>query len=52
MASVDTWWTRLSLTAKRNLAVGGIGTVVLAVSLQTGGVTRPIYDSWFSARLF
>jgi len=30
MANVNAWWSTLSPTAKRNLAVGGIGTVLLA----------------------
>jgi len=42
MASVDTWWTRLSPTAKRNLAVGGIGTVVLAVIIALATVTPEV----------
>ena len=39
MANVDTWWTRLSPAAKRNLAVGGIGTVVLAIIIALATVT-------------
>ncbi len=42
MASVDTWWTRLSPAAKRNLAVGGIGTVVLAVIIALATVTPEV----------
>ncbi len=42
MAVVDTWWTRLSPTAKRNLAVGGIGTVVLAVIIALATVTPEV----------
>jgi len=30
MAAVDHWWSALSPTAKRNLAVGSIGTVLIA----------------------
>jgi len=30
MANVNAWWSTLSPTAKRNLAVGSIGTVLLA----------------------
>jgi len=42
MASFDTWWTRLSPTAKRNLAVGSIGTVVLAVIIALATVTPEV----------
>jgi conjugal transfer pilus assembly protein TraB len=42
MASLDTWWTRLSPTAKRNLAVGSIGTVVLAVIIALATVTPEV----------
>jgi len=42
MASVDTWWTRLSPAAKRNLAVGGIGTVLLAVIIALATVTPEV----------
>ncbi|MGZ0079914.1 TraB/VirB10 family protein [Methylomonas sp. YC3] len=42
MASVDTWWTRLSPSAKRNLAVGSIGTVVLAVIIALATVTPEV----------
>jgi conjugal transfer pilus assembly protein TraB len=42
MASVDTRWTRLSPTAKRNLAVGSIGTVVLAVIIALATVTPEV----------
>ncbi|CAD6876220.1 hypothetical protein [Methylomonas fluvii] len=42
MASVDTWWTRLSPAAKRNLAVGGIGTVVLAIIIALATVTPKV----------
>ncbi|OAI25771.1 TraB/VirB10 family protein [Methylomonas koyamae] len=42
MASFDYWWTRLSPTAKRNLAVGGIGTVVLAVIIALATVTPEV----------
>jgi len=42
MASIDSWWTRLSPAAKRNLAVGGIGTVVLAVIIALATVTPEV----------
>ncbi|WP_445368732.1 TraB/VirB10 family protein [Methylomonas sp. BW4-1] len=42
MASVDSWWARLSPDAKRNLAVGGIGTVVLAVIIALATVTPEV----------
>ncbi|WP_415878286.1 TraB/VirB10 family protein [Methylomonas sp. TEB] len=42
MAVVDTWWTRLSPTAKRNLAVGSIGTVTLAVIIALATVTPEV----------
>ncbi|WAR43542.1 TraB/VirB10 family protein [Methylomonas rapida] len=42
MASVDTWWARLTPTAKRNLAVGGIGTVLLAVIIALATVTPEV----------
>ncbi|WAR43308.1 TraB/VirB10 family protein [Methylomonas rapida] len=42
MASVDTWWARLTPTAKRNLAVGGIGTVVLTVIIALATVTPEV----------
>jgi conjugal transfer pilus assembly protein TraB len=42
MATVDSWWTRLSPTAKRNLAVGSIGTVVLAVIIALATVTPEV----------
>jgi conjugal transfer pilus assembly protein TraB len=42
MATVDTWWTRLSPTAKRNLAVGSIGTVLLAVIIALATVTPEV----------
>jgi len=42
MASVDTWWTRLSPAAKRNLAVGSIGTVLLAVIIALATVTPEV----------
>ncbi|WGS84058.1 TraB/VirB10 family protein [Methylomonas sp. UP202] len=42
MASVDTWWTHLSPSAKRNLAVGSIGTVVLAVIIALATVTPEV----------
>jgi len=42
MASVDTWWTRLSPAAKRNLAVGSVGTVLLAVIIALATVTPDV----------
>ncbi len=42
MATVDSWWTRLSPTAKRNLAVGSIGTVLLAVIIALATVTPEV----------
>ncbi len=42
MASVESWWTRLSPAAKRNLAVGGIGTVLLAVIIALATVTPEV----------
>ncbi|MCQ8118407.1 TraB/VirB10 family protein [Methylomonas rosea] len=42
MAALDSWWTRLSPTAKRNLAVGSIGTVLLAVIIALATVTPEV----------
>lgn len=46
MAGVDSWWSSLSPTAKRNLAVGGIGGVLLAsiigLATVTPEVTKPL----------
>ncbi|MBD9362320.1 TraB/VirB10 family protein [Methylomonas fluvii] len=46
MADVDSWWSTLSPTAKRNLAVGGIGGVLLAtiigLATVTPEVTKPL----------
>lgn len=42
MASVATWWTHLSPSTKRNLAVGSIGTVVLAVIIALATVTPEV----------
>ncbi|MCK9608817.1 MAG: TraB/VirB10 family protein [Methylomonas sp.] len=42
MASVESWWTRLSPAAKRNLAVGSIGTVLLAVIIALATVTPDV----------
>jgi conjugal transfer pilus assembly protein TraB len=42
MASVESWWTRLSPAAKRNLAVGSIGTVALAVIIALATVTPDV----------
>ena len=36
MASIDNWWSALSPTAKRNLAVGGIGTLFIAAIYSIG----------------
>jgi len=42
MANVESWWTRLSPSVKRNLAVGGIGTVLLAVIIALATVTSEV----------
>jgi len=42
MAVVDTWWTRLSPAAKRNLAVGSIGTMLLAIIIALATVTPEV----------
>jgi conjugal transfer pilus assembly protein TraB len=42
MANVESWWTRLSPSAKRNLAVGSIGTVLLAVIIALATVTPDV----------
>ncbi|MGZ0076348.1 TrbI/VirB10 family protein [Methylomonas sp. EFPC3] len=46
MVGVDSWWSSLSPTAKRNLAVGGIGGVLLAtiigLATVTPEVTKPL----------
>jgi conjugal transfer pilus assembly protein TraB len=42
MAAVDSWWSSLSPTAKRNLAVGGIGGVSLAVIIGLATVTPEV----------
>ena len=42
MAGVDSWWSSLSPTAKRNLAVGGIGGVLLATIIALATVTPEV----------
>ena len=46
MAGVDSWWSSLSPTTKRNCAVGGIGGVLLAsiigLATVTPEVTKPL----------
>jgi len=46
MVGVDSWWSSLSPTAKTNLAVGGIGGVLLAtiigLATVTPEVTKPL----------
>src|SRR5574343_925488 len=42
MASVESWWTRLSSAAKRNLAVGSIGTVLMAVIIALATLTPEV----------
>ncbi|MEI8574713.1 conjugal transfer protein TrbI, partial [Methylomonas sp. WH-1] len=42
MASVDNWWLRLSPVAKRNLAVGGIGTALLALIIALATITPEV----------
>ena len=42
MASVESWWTRLSPAGKRNLAVGSIGTVLLAVIIALATITPEV----------
>ena len=45
MAMIDHWWTALSPTAKRNLAVGSIGTVlmvtIIALAWFSPDVSKP-----------
>ena len=45
MAKVSNWWSRLSPTAKRNLAVGSIGTVlaasIIGLALVSPEVAKP-----------
>lgn len=42
MAGMDNWWSRLSPTAKRNVAVGSIGTVLLATIIALASVSPDI----------
>ncbi|QPK61658.1 conjugal transfer protein TrbI [Methylomonas sp. LL1] len=42
MAGMDNWWSRLSPTAKRNVAVGSIGTVLLATIIALASVSPEI----------
>ncbi|OHX36961.1 conjugal transfer protein TrbI [Methylomonas sp. LWB] len=39
MAGMDNWWSRLSPTAKRNVAVGSIGAVLLATIIALASVS-------------
>ena len=45
MAKVSNWWSRLSPTAKRNLAVGSIGTLltasIIGLALVSPEVAKP-----------
>ena len=42
MASIDNWWSALSPTAKRNLAVGGIGTVFIVAIIALASVSPEV----------
>lgn len=42
MATVNSWWTHLSPAAKRNLAVGGIGSLVLSIIIVLATVTPEV----------
>ncbi len=42
MVSIDNWWSALSPTAKRNLAVGGIGTVFIAAIIALASVSPEV----------
>ncbi len=42
MAGMDNWWSRLSPTAKRNVAVGSIGTVLLATIIALASVSPEV----------
>jgi conjugal transfer pilus assembly protein TraB len=42
MANIDNWWQGLSPTVKRNLAVGGIGTVFIAVIIGLASVSPEV----------
>ncbi|UOA07365.1 TraB/VirB10 family protein [Methylobacter sp. S3L5C] len=42
MVSIDNWWSALSPTAKRNLAVGSIGTVLIAAIIALASVSPEV----------
>ena len=42
MANVNSWWSSLSPTAKRNLAVGSIGTVLIATIIGLASVSPEV----------
>ena len=42
MANIDNWWQGLSPTVKRNLAVGGIGTVFFAIIIGLASVSPEV----------
>jgi len=42
MASLDNWWSTLSPTAKRNLAVGSIGTLLIATIIALASVSPEV----------
>jgi conjugal transfer pilus assembly protein TraB len=42
MANVNSWWSALSPTAKRNLAVGSIGTVLIATIIGLASVSPEV----------
>jgi conjugal transfer pilus assembly protein TraB len=42
MANVNVWWSGLSPTAKRNLAVGSIGSVLLATIIALAWVSPEV----------
>ena len=42
MANVNRWWSSLSPTAKRNLAVGSIGTVLIATIIGLASVSPEV----------
>ena len=42
MTSLDSWWSNLSPTAKRNLAVGSIGTLLLATIIALAMVSPEV----------
>ena len=42
MANVNSWWSSLSPNAKRNLAVGSIGTVLIATIIGLASVSPEV----------